>query len=39
MRLRELFAQWDACGEKTQALMLDMKILFGRHIGLSARQL
>ncbi|HEX6322505.1 MAG TPA: hypothetical protein VFZ36_02170 [Vicinamibacterales bacterium] len=38
-RLRELFAQWDACGEKTQALMLDMKILFGRHIGLSARQL
>lgn len=35
-RLRELFAQWDACGEKTQALMLDMKILFGRHIGLSA---
>ena len=39
IRLRDLFTQWDACGEKTQALMLDMKILFGRHIGLSARNL
>jgi len=35
-RLKELFQQWDACGEKTQALMLDMRILFGRHIGLQA---
>lgn len=38
-RLRELLTQWDACGEKTQALMIDMKILFGRHIGLSAGNL
>lgn len=34
-RLKDLLLQWDACGEKTQALMLDMKILFGRHVGLN----
>jgi len=33
--LKDLFTQWDRCGEKTQALMLDMRILFGRHIGLA----
>lgn len=37
-RLKELFLQWDSCGEKTQALMLDMRILFGRHLGLSRRE-
>jgi len=35
-RLTELLKQWDTCGEKTQALMLDMRILFGRHLGLKS---
>lgn len=37
-RLKDLFLQWDKCGDKTQALMLDMRILFGRHLGLSPRE-
>ena len=34
-RLRNLFLLWDKCGTRTQALLLDMRVVFGPHIGVT----
>ena len=34
LHTKELIQLWDKCGRKSQALILDMKTLFGRYIDL-----
>ena len=31
--MMQLFARWGECDERTQSMMLDLRIVFGQHLG------